>query len=332
MMKSLLSKSVFAAAGTIFVMAPLFAGCAADSPDQDTSTLDDDVTIDDGKDDLGPEGETPDELDTFTTDESALDEAVAVGEKLAATSDLNLRSGPSANDSILEVVPEDADVTVESAAPSGGWYQIKFGEKTGWGSGMFLSKHTSGNAPDVPEEQDANDSLDVDSFDSSALDSVSPLAAGGTNAVKRAQEWVKAKVPYCGGTNGGHDYICGGTCRRPHNKWDKYRSDCSGIVSWSWGLKAPGLTTYGFAPYSSKKSYVIKPSKLAPGDALNNKSHIFLFAGWSNKSKGLATIIQESGCGKVAQKVRTTLKVTGSKKDRFVSSRSGKVFFPIRKR
>ncbi|WP_394834863.1 SH3 domain-containing protein [Pendulispora rubella] len=331
MMKSLLSKSIFATAGTLFVMAPLFAGCAADSQDQpeDLATLDDDVTIDDGKDDLGPEGETPDDLDAFTSDESALDEAVIVGEKLAATSDLNLRSGPSATDSILEVVPEDADVTVEAAAPSGGWYQIKFGDKTGWGSGMFLSKHNAGSAPEEigPEEQDADGT-----FDLSEVDSVSTMAAGGTNAVKRAQEWVKAKIPYCGGTNGGHDYICGGTCRRPHNKWDKYRSDCSGLVSWSWGLKAPGLTTSGFAPYAGKKSYVIKPSKLAPGDALNNSSHIFLFAGWSNKAKGLATIIQESGCGKVAQKVRTTLKVTGSKKDRFLSSRSGKVFFPIRKR
>src|SRR6185295_19212940 len=62
-------------------------------------------------------------------------------------------------------------------------------------------------------------------------------------AIARAEEWVKAKLHYCQAPNHHHDFdsACSSTCNRTNNAaWDPYRSDCSGLVSWAWGLPAPG--------------------------------------------------------------------------------------------
>ena len=133
----------------------------------------------------------------------------------------------------------------------------------------------------------------------------------GDDAVARAREWVAAKVPYCGGPNGGKDVICGGTCTRTgtaENKaWDAYRSDCSGLVSFAWDLPAPGHTTSDFAPFATDVSKEITVAALMPGDALNNDEHVMLFAGWKNAEMTEADIIQESDCGKVANEQTLTL-------------------------
>jgi hypothetical protein len=129
-------------------------------------------------------------------------------------------------------------------------------------------------------------------------------ATFGDEAVMRAREWVTAQVPYCGGPNGGHDVICGGTCSRSGDAanpdWDPYRSDCSGLVSWAWQLPAPGHVTSGFAPFATDVSDVIAVADLQPGDALNNDTHVMLFAAWKDDAKTQATVVQESDCGKVA--------------------------------
>ena len=44
-------------------------------------------------------------------------------------------------------------------------------------------------------------------------------------------------------------------------------SDCSGFVSWSWGLAAPGETTRTLAPYETTVSTLITVDDLAVGDA-----------------------------------------------------------------
>lgn len=138
----------------------------------------------------------------------------------------------------------------------------------------------------------------------------------GANAVARAAEWVSAGMPYCGGPNGGADLLCGGTCWRggasSNPDWDRYRSDCSGLLSWAWGLPAPGRTTWGFAPYDSSVSYLVAGADLQPGDALNDTDHVVLFAGWVDASRGKARIIEEYNCGHVATDHVLTLSVDGS--------------------
>jgi hypothetical protein len=137
--------------------------------------------------------------------------------------------------------------------------------------------------------------------------------ADGADAIKtkriiaRAQQWVDAKVPYCESANHVHDpdTACSSTCERPPNKrWDPYRSDCSGFVSWAWGIPpilSGGRTTRMFAPYQNDVSHAINAHKLRPGDAANKvtddptKGHIVLFESWIVEGKS-ALFMAEPGC------------------------------------
>ena len=132
-------------------------------------------------------------------------------------------------------------------------------------------------------------------------------ALSGAEMVARAMEWVDVGLLYCVAPNHAYDSVCGYTCNRTDNPlWDPYRSDCSGLVSWAWGLPPPGPSTAGFAPYDTAVSFKIDPNDLQPGDALNDRGqygdkyhhHIILFAGWVGPNQ--ARLIQESGCGKPA--------------------------------
>jgi len=118
-------------------------------------------------------------------------------------------------------------------------------------------------------------------------------------ALARGQEWVTAKVPYCQAPNHetDDDKACSRTCTRPDNVlWDPYRSDCSGFVSWSWGLAAPGRTTAELAPAVQDITRVIDPLSLLPGDAVNKPSdHTMLFVKWLTPGKR-ATFIEEPSC------------------------------------
>ena len=51
-------------------------------------------------------------------------------------------------------------------------------------------------------------------------------------------------------------------------------SDCSGLVSWAWGLPAPGRTTAEFAPNQSDITTAIQASALAMGDAVNTDDSV----------------------------------------------------------
>lgn len=156
-------------------------------------------------------------------------------------------------------------------------------------------------------------------------------AGFGERTLARARLWIDAKMPYCGGPNGGKDVICGGTCVREGesktSEWDNYRSDCSGFVSWSWELPAPGRTTATFAPYDTEVSAVIEVSALVPGDALNSSSHVMLWGGWVDEAAGKALILQESRCGQTAHENVATFKKVDATTLRISDGRS---FRPIR--
>lgn len=146
------------------------------------------------------------------------------------------------------------------------------------------------------------------------------MSVGDTFAattLARARQWVDVGMPYCGGSNGGTDYICGGTCRRTGNdaspEWDPYRTDCSGFVSWSWGLPSPGRTTTNLAPFNKDITTVINVDDLKPGDALNNSQHIILFGGWVNSAHTQARLLEEYTCGAVAvDRIRNVSKVNAT--------------------
>lgn len=152
----------------------------------------------------------------------------------------------------------------------------------------------------------------------------------------RARQWIDVDMPYCGGPNGGKDVICGGTCSRSGGaksaEWDTYRSDCSGFVSWSWALPAPGQTTRTLAPYDTKVSTLITVDELEAGDALNGAGHVMLFGGWADKAAGKALILQESRCGTTAHEQisvfkvldTTTLQISDGRKFRAIRYKNAK--------
>ncbi|HEY8089087.1 MAG TPA: hypothetical protein VIF09_14610 [Polyangiaceae bacterium] len=120
------------------------------------------------------------------------------------------------------------------------------------------------------------------------------------DAISRAQQWVNAKLLYCQSANGAPDYdtSCPSTCTRQSNsQWDPYRSDCSGFISWAWGLAAPGLVTSEFAPFATSASTTIQAADLQPGDACNKNAggHIVLFEKWVTPGK-TALFMEEPGC------------------------------------
>jgi hypothetical protein len=131
-----------------------------------------------------------------------------------------------------------------------------------------------------------------------AVASSSAAALTSGEAVARAEEWVGAELTYCQSPNGQQDYdpSCSAVCERLDNPaWNPYRSDCSGLVSWAWGLPAPGRTTLGFAPFVDDITKVIAAANLQPGDAVNNSDHVMLFDAWVVPGQE-ATFIEEPGC------------------------------------
>ncbi len=134
-------------------------------------------------------------------------------------------------------------------------------------------------------------------------------AITGSSIVSRGMEWVNARLHYCQAARGAVDYdsACWGwegsshRCDRPSNSaWNAYRSDCSGFVTWAWGLPPVGdggYVTSDFAPYDNAFSHSIDGTELAPGDALNRMpdGHMFLFKEWVSAGR-TAVFMEEPGC------------------------------------
>jgi len=137
----------------------------------------------------------------------------------------------------------------------------------------------------------------------------SDQAITGSTVVARGMEWVNARLHYCQAARGAVDYdsACWGwegsshRCDRESNSaWNRYRSDCSGFVTWAWGLPPVGdggYVTSEFAPYNDTFSHTIEGSALEPGDALNKTpdGHIILFKGWVHAGRE-AVFMEEPGC------------------------------------
>ena len=153
---------------------------------------------------------------------------------------------------------------------------------------LALASAAAGCTPSNPSTDDSAEDEGQSSDDA--------LSAG--DAVSRADQWVNAQLHYCQSANHQRDYdtACSKYCERTDNaQWNPYRSDCSGLVSWAWGLPAPGRVTSEFAPYNNAVSHTISGSDLEPGDALNSSDHIILFKNWNTKGES-ATFIEEPGC------------------------------------
>lgn len=73
---------------------------------------------------------------------------LAVGTELKSTANVNLRASASTSAAILYTIPSGSKVTVESSAPSNGFYKIKHNGTVGWSSGKYYEP-TGGSAGPV---------------------------------------------------------------------------------------------------------------------------------------------------------------------------------------
>src|SRR5439155_24863195 len=97
-------------------------------------------------------------------------------------------------------------------------------------------------------------------------------------------------------------------------QWDPYRSDCSGFVSWAWGLPPPGRTTKNFAPFQTDLTHEIDAMTLRAGDAINNSTHVMLFVAWTQPGTE-AKLMEETGCSSMmpyAIEITSAISVSGN--------------------
>lgn len=102
------------------------AGCTTATGDEETALVG------------APE---PDDADLFGAE--SVSATLAAGTELKTNAALNLRSSPSTSAGILGVIPDNTTVTVVNGTPKSGWYNIKWGSKTGWSYGVYLDKVAS---------------------------------------------------------------------------------------------------------------------------------------------------------------------------------------------
>lgn len=85
----------------------------------------------------------PDELDivgadeTVDTTEGGVTGALAIGSKLIATTNVNLRGTASTSGTILDVVVSGSEVTVKASNPQNGFYKVDYNGLVGWSSGKY---------------------------------------------------------------------------------------------------------------------------------------------------------------------------------------------------
>jgi hypothetical protein len=166
---------------------------------------------------------------------------------------------------------------------------------------------------------------------------------GDATIVSRGMEWVNAKLHYCQAAQGAVDYdsACwphegsSHRCDRESNAaWNRYRSDCSGFVTFAWGIPPVGdggYVTSNFAPYSNSFSHTISGVDLRPGDALNKTpdGHIILFKSWLERGR-TAVFMEEPGCSSsmpYAHEFTSNVSISG---DRVYVAYENETFIAIR--
>ena len=117
--------------------------------------------------------------------------------------------------------------------------------------------------------------------------------------LERARIWIQNKVPY------------GSFDNNPNNDYyDGYRADCSGFVSYAWGLPKPGPDTSRFV--NGGFATVVTISDLKPGDALNNgrggkEGHIVIFVKWIDPKNYIFQAYEENTTPGFAHEIQYTL-------------------------
>lgn len=152
---------------------PLNEDDAADAAPGDDAPGDGTVGDDAGQDTTGPTLEAgPDAPHDVLSDVSDADLGVGglpVGCQIRATSDVNLRAGPSTGTAVLHVIPSGDLATVLASAPQNNFYNVRHGGADGWASGTYFDKACTTTTPDASPPTDG-----------ATLGSIEAIAAGSS--------------------------------------------------------------------------------------------------------------------------------------------------------
>ncbi len=223
---------------------------------------------------------------TNTVDVSAASAVVGGTATVTATNGLNLRSGPSTSDSILDVLPHGADVKVLAA--SDGWFQVSYNGETGWCSGTYLSADSGG----------------AGSGGTGASPGGSPAV---TDAIARAQSGVGFSYHWgagCWDPSSTAHGACYGSCPNCSHS-GTWGADCSGYVAKVWQVPTAAATTTCSHPYStvdfngSHDHWAdVSRSNVKQGDAFvynsGGEGHIFIYD--SGDAWGWSMAYEAKGC------------------------------------
>ncbi len=258
-----------------------------------------------------PTGATLDAVDDSNVSTSEISASYPIGTTVAATANLNIRTGPSTGYHVIVVMPEGSRaVTVDQTTPENGFYKIRYGSTVGYSSGAFLrivaSGSTGGSDPGAP----SGGSTNVDLYN------VIHRAAAG---VGFAYWWGHGSWLDEGPTSSTQG-VCNGSCPSCSHS-GQYGADCSGFVAKAWMVPSSNTALsddehpYDTASFRNTTGggqwSRIDRSTARRGDALvyNNGStgHVFLIDSpdpwgqmWTYEAPGCA-----SGGGRVHHVIRT---------------------------
>ena len=224
--------------------------------------------------------------ETVDANGDALSGSQTAGSKLLTTADLNLRSGPSTNKSILHVIPDGAEVTLVESAPNNGFYRVKHNGTTGWSYGAYLKTKPGGGGN--PPPGGGGDPGGSNSKRDAAI-------ARAKSGVGFSYWWGHGRFRAEGPT-AANKGSCSGSCPSCSHS-GSYGGDCSGLAAKVWQVPSSNTSMstdahpYSTADFNSNTSQwsTIDRDDLQAADAMVYRSggsgHIFVYGsgdGWGS--------------------------------------------------
>jgi hypothetical protein len=196
---------------------------------------------------------------------------LAPGGKARVTADsLNLRDGVGTGANILTAMPCGAQVLVlagPSTTPSAGWWNLTYGQETGWASGKYLIAEAS--------------------FTDALCGGGAPSDGGTISGSTPADIFARAKLAvgfsyYWGHGSWRADHTqlgsCSGSCPSCTHT-GQYGADCSGFIAKVWQVPSPSALEADQHPYSTYNFYnethhwkPVPRSSMQPADAVVRRS------------------------------------------------------------
>lgn len=221
----------------------------------------------------------------------ALSGGVPIGSTLATTASLNLRSGASTSASILQVIPSGAHVvTVNTATPVNGFYNVSHNGVVGWSYGQYLTLVSAGGGGGGGGGGGSSGPRDH-------------AVAVAKEGVGFSYWWGHGRWVASGVTSQTAG-SCSGSCPNCSHS-GSYGADCSGYVAKIWDVPSSNSNVSTDShPYATSNFYNqslgwhdVSRGSVAKGDALVYNSggagHIFLYESgdgwgsmWAYEAKG----------------------------------------------